>query len=206
MKKGICLIFFILIAAGMVAAATTNDVGRDNSSSSSPVAAYFANWFIRVAATQAEQPHWAPPVAMTSPNLTEVLRYDMMWQNLPNGHTLGIYSSGKGVELIPAEKIEVIIGLRKANDASRARAHVVACSCCHHQSYRSSGHICFTQPENMPLPLPTTFLSSWRMPPINYVTALLIGWLVLACLFVLFPPAPGRTRFARHLSGIDRVC
>jgi CubicO group peptidase (beta-lactamase class C family) len=42
-------------------------------------------------------------------------------------------------------------------------------------------------PHNMPLPLPTTFLSIWRMPLINYIAALLLGWLGVAILFTLFP-------------------
>jgi hypothetical protein len=45
-------------------------------------------------------------------------------------------------------------------------------------------------PRNMPLPLPTTFLSIWRMPLINYFTALLLGWLGVAILFTLFPRIP----------------
>jgi len=35
----------------------------------------------------------------------------MMWERLPNTHTLGMFGSGKGLELIPAERVEVIIGV-----------------------------------------------------------------------------------------------
>jgi hypothetical protein len=45
----------------------------------------------------------------------------------------------------------------------------------------------FYAPENLPLPLPTTFLSIWRLPLINYITALLSGWLSVACFYMLFP-------------------
>src|SRR5271166_5128527 len=58
---------------------------------------YFLHWFDRVDATLAEQPHWAPPVATTSPRLQEVLRYDIMWQSLRGGHELENYGSGKGL-------------------------------------------------------------------------------------------------------------
>src|SRR5579863_10003673 len=71
---------------------------------------YFAHWFDRVDATLAEQPHWAPPVGITSPRLQEVLRYDIMWQSLKGGHDLVNYGSGKGLEFIPSENIQFIIG------------------------------------------------------------------------------------------------
>jgi CubicO group peptidase (beta-lactamase class C family) len=51
----------------------------------------------------------------------------------------------------------------------------------------------FYAPDNLPLPLPTTFLSIWRLPLINYITALLSGWFCVAFFFMLFP----RTRAAR---------
>lgn len=72
---------------------------------------YFSHWFDRVDATMAEQPHWAPPVATTSPRLQEVLRYDIMVQNLKGGHQLINYGSTKGLEFIPAERIQFIVGI-----------------------------------------------------------------------------------------------
>jgi hypothetical protein len=93
------------------ALAGTNELSQGYSSSSSPVVDYFANWFTRVDHTRAEQPHWAPPVFTTSPNLQEVFRYDIMQESLAGGHTLTSYGSGKGLELIPTEHIQLIIGL-----------------------------------------------------------------------------------------------
>lgn len=72
---------------------------------------YFAHWFDRVDATLAEQPHWAPPVTTTSPRLQEVLRYDLMWENLKGGHELVNYGSAKGLEFIPSEHLQFIIGI-----------------------------------------------------------------------------------------------
>jgi len=79
--------------------------------STGPVADYFSNWFTRVSATQAEQPHWITPLATVTPRLEEELRYDQTWSAVPGGHSLDNYDSGKGVELIPCEKVELIIGL-----------------------------------------------------------------------------------------------
>ena len=72
---------------------------------------YFANWFTRVDQTQAEQPHWKAPLTTTTPLLTELLRYDQNWQSLPGGARLQTFDSGKGLELIPAERIQLILGL-----------------------------------------------------------------------------------------------
>lgn len=72
---------------------------------------YFANWFARVDQTQAEQPHWKAPLTTTTPLLTELLRYDQNWQRLPGGTRLQTFDSGKGLELIPAERIQLIFGL-----------------------------------------------------------------------------------------------
>ncbi len=70
---------------------------------------YFAGWFDRVNKTQAEQPHWITPLATTTPRLEEEFRYDQIWQVNANGVTTDIYDAGKGLELIPAERIEVIL-------------------------------------------------------------------------------------------------
>src|SRR5208337_3040838 len=84
-----------------------------NSSSSNPVTDYFSNWFTRVSKIQAEQPHWVTPLVTVTPRLEKELRYDQMWESLPGGHTLTSYGGGggKGVELIPFDPVEVIIGI-----------------------------------------------------------------------------------------------
>lgn len=77
---------------------------------SNPVLNYFDTWFDRVSQTQAEQPHWITPLATITPRLEEELRYDQNWERVPGGHDLDIYG-GKGLELIPAERVEVILGI-----------------------------------------------------------------------------------------------
>lgn len=69
---------------------------------------YFSGWFQRVDKTQAEQPHWITPLATTTPRLEEELRYDQLWQENAKGVTTNNYDGGKGLELIPFEKVEVI--------------------------------------------------------------------------------------------------
>lgn len=70
---------------------------------------FFDNWFRRVDKTQAEQPHWATPLATTTPRLEEEFRYDIFWQTNNRGITSENYGGAKGLELIPAERVEVIL-------------------------------------------------------------------------------------------------
>jgi hypothetical protein len=108
-------------AAGMLlsifsmpcSAADTNaaemNLGQTSSNSTEP--GIFSEWLAMVAKTQAEQPHWAPPVGIVSPCLQQVFRYDITQQSLKGGRTLTSFGSGKGLEFIPAECIQFIIGV-----------------------------------------------------------------------------------------------
>lgn len=71
---------------------------------------YFGSWFERVSRTQAEQPHWITPVFTTTPRLEEEFRYDIGWQNTAKGDVTN-FGGAKGVELIPSEHTEIIVGL-----------------------------------------------------------------------------------------------
>lgn len=84
-----------------------------NPPSSCPVADYFCNWFSRVSRIQSEQPSFVTPLFTVTPRLEEELRYDQMWESLANGHALTSFGGGggKGVELIPFEPVEFIIGI-----------------------------------------------------------------------------------------------
>jgi hypothetical protein len=72
---------------------------------------YFANWFPRVDRTKDEQPHWVTPVATTTPRLEEEYRYDQVWQTNTKGITTDSFDGGKGLELIPFERVEVIFNV-----------------------------------------------------------------------------------------------
>ncbi|HSB76973.1 MAG TPA: hypothetical protein VLC12_15045 [Terriglobales bacterium] len=73
-------------------------------------ASYFGQWFDRVSRTQAEQPHWITPMFTTTPRLEQEVRYDIGWSNTTKGD-LTNYGSGKGLEFIPSERTEIIVGL-----------------------------------------------------------------------------------------------
>ena len=74
-----------------------------------PVTTYFENWFQRVNAAQASQPHWMTPLVTVTPRLEEEVRYDQYWETRGNGSTLDIFDDNKGLELIPTETNEVLI-------------------------------------------------------------------------------------------------
>jgi hypothetical protein len=69
------------------------------------------NWLKEVSAIQAEQPHWATPVVTVTPRLEQEFRYDQFWQSAPQGRVTNNYGGGKGFEFIPADNIEVIVGV-----------------------------------------------------------------------------------------------
>lgn len=72
---------------------------------------YFGDWFARVARAQEEQPHWITPLVTVTPRLEQEYRYDQLWQTNPSGRTLTSYGGGKGLELIPFDPVEIIVGV-----------------------------------------------------------------------------------------------
>lgn len=68
-------------------------------------------WLDMVERTQAAQPHWVTPLVTVTPRLEQEMRYDLVWQDELHGQSTTIYGNGKGLELIPAEPVEVILGI-----------------------------------------------------------------------------------------------
>jgi hypothetical protein len=81
------------------------------SSFGSAIEDYFINWFPRVTQIQSEQPHWVTPLVTVTPRLEEELRYDQLWQANAHGVATDNYGGGKGLELIPFQNTEVILGI-----------------------------------------------------------------------------------------------
>ncbi len=76
-----------------------------------PVQEYFADWFVRASRAQDEQPHWMTPVVTVTPRLEQELRYDQSFQSMQHSVLTTNYGSGKGIELIPWDTVEVILGI-----------------------------------------------------------------------------------------------
>jgi hypothetical protein len=66
-------------------------------------------WLAMVSSTQAEQPHWVTPVVTVTPRLEQEVRFDFSHQSLPAHLDLWNLGGGKGLELIPAKRVELII-------------------------------------------------------------------------------------------------
>jgi len=97
----------VLVIAALVSAAPASaqtSFGQD-------IVDYFVNWFPRVTRIQSEQPHWVTPLTTVTPRLEEELRYDQYWQANKLGAATDNYGGGKGLELIPFQNTEVILGI-----------------------------------------------------------------------------------------------
>lgn len=74
-------------------------------------ASFFANWLANVSSTQEEQPHWMTPLVTVTPRLEQEYRFDFSHSDKPKGVTLDNYGGGKGLEFIPSENTEIIVGV-----------------------------------------------------------------------------------------------
>src|SRR5258708_22212693 len=77
----------------------------------SAIVDYFVNWFPRVTKIQSEQPHWITPLVTVTPRLEEEVRYDQLWQANPHGVATDNFGAGKGLELIPFQNTEIVLGV-----------------------------------------------------------------------------------------------
>ncbi|HEU5336250.1 MAG TPA: hypothetical protein VFU27_09815 [Terriglobales bacterium] len=65
-------------------------------------------WLQASSRADASQPHWMAPLFTVTPRLVQQFRYDLAWQTKGDATTAN-YGSGKGLELIPTDRTEVLI-------------------------------------------------------------------------------------------------
>src|SRR5208283_4877605 len=94
-----------------ILAAATPCRAQSVSEFGSAIENYFINWFPRVTQIQSEQPHWVTPLVTVTPRLEEEVRYDQFFQSSRDGLATDNFGGGKGIELIPFQNAEVIIGV-----------------------------------------------------------------------------------------------
>ena len=102
------------IVVGMIAVVlsiTTPCRAQNFSDFGSAIEDYFINWFPRVTQIQSEQPQWVTPLVTVTPRLEEEYRYDQFFQSMRDGVWTNNFGGSKGVELIPFQNTEVIIGV-----------------------------------------------------------------------------------------------
>jgi hypothetical protein len=69
------------------------------------------DWEARATRIQSEQPHWVTPLVTVTPRLEQEYRYDQFWQANPKGLATNNFGGSKGLELIPFQNTEVILGV-----------------------------------------------------------------------------------------------
>ncbi len=72
---------------------------------------FIAQYQSRVSATQAVQPHWVTPLVTVTPRLEQEFRSDFVRQTNTRGYDTWNLGNGKGVEIIPARRIELLFNL-----------------------------------------------------------------------------------------------
>ena len=98
----------IIITFAVVIGLFPIPTGAQNATSQSSDADFVSAWFQRSSRAESEQPHWAAPMFTVTPRLVQQFRYDMGWQS-NKGFTNTNYGSGKGLELIPLNRIELFV-------------------------------------------------------------------------------------------------
>jgi hypothetical protein len=105
MAVGASLMALLFTATRCLADASTNGPAL------APLENYFIDWFPRVTQIQSEQPRWVTPLVTVTPRLEEEFRYDQLWQTKENHSSVDDYGYNKGLELIPFDPVEIIIGV-----------------------------------------------------------------------------------------------
>jgi hypothetical protein len=72
---------------------------------------FISSWLDMVTRSQAAQPHWVTPLAVTTPRLEQEYRFDTFSTNQGNGTHVNNYGGTKGLEFIPTYDTEVIVGV-----------------------------------------------------------------------------------------------
>src|SRR5260370_5702 len=66
------------------------------------------SWFSRSDKAKSDQPHWMTPLVTITPRLEQEFRTDFLIQQTAAGHDLVNFGNGKGLELIPGERVELV--------------------------------------------------------------------------------------------------
>ncbi len=72
---------------------------------------FLADWFQRSDRAKAEQPHWMTPLATVTPRLEQEFRTDFLVQRAAGGRDLLNLGGGKGLELIPSDRVELLLNV-----------------------------------------------------------------------------------------------
>jgi hypothetical protein len=72
---------------------------------------FFDAWLQRSDQAKADQPRWMTPLATVTPRLEQEFRTDFLVEQMPTGDDLVNLGNGKGLELIPYERVELLFNV-----------------------------------------------------------------------------------------------
>lgn len=84
---------------------------------------FLSAWFDRSDRAKASQPHWISPVVTVTPRLEQEFRTDFVIQRTAAGNELVNLGNSKGIELIPSERVQVILNVPPYVQHNEARVH-----------------------------------------------------------------------------------
>jgi hypothetical protein len=80
-------------------------------------------WFHRSDRAKADQPHWMTPLVTITPRLEQEFRTDFVGEKTSSASELINFGNSKGLELIPGERVEVIVNVPPYLEHNRAGIH-----------------------------------------------------------------------------------
>jgi hypothetical protein len=72
---------------------------------------FWSDWLQRSDQAKADQPHWTTPLATVTPRLEQEFRTDFLVEQMPTRDDLVNLGNGKGLELIPNERVELLFNV-----------------------------------------------------------------------------------------------
>ena len=78
----------------------------------------YRSWRDMTDREEAGEPNWLSPLATTSGRIKDEIRYDMWDQTTPTGSTISTFGGGKGLEIIVAPRVQLLLGVPSYIDHS----------------------------------------------------------------------------------------
>lgn len=100
-----------ILAAILLMLAPATAMAQSSGSLGDMIMRFVDDWQARATRIQSEQPRWVTPLVTVTPRLEQEYRYDQFWQANPHGLATDNFGGGKGLELIPFQNTEVILGV-----------------------------------------------------------------------------------------------
>src|ERR1035438_5474565 len=81
------------------------------------------DWLQRSDQAKADQPHWMTPLATVTPRLEQEFRTDFLVEQMTTGDDLVNLGNGKGLELIPYERVELLFNVPPYLEHNNPKIH-----------------------------------------------------------------------------------